>query len=151
MSINTCTIMGRLTRDPELMTRADAHVCHFGVAVDDRYKRDKTHFFEVTAWRSTADFVNNHFHKGDMIAITGSLSQDSWDGDDGQRKQKTYILADNVSFCGSKRETTEAAPAEAPERSTPRRRSAPWKPEKTAEQKPEEYRQVVIDEDDLPF
>lgn len=159
MSINTCTIMGRLTRDPELKTRTDAHVCHFGVAVDDRFKRDKTHFFEVTAWRNTADFVCNYFHKGDMIAITGSLSQDSWEGDDGQKRNKTYILADNVSFCGSKRETTEAAPAETPERSAPRRRSPVWKPEEKAEQKPEEYRQTsldneyrrVIEDDDLPF
>ena len=149
--INTWTIMGRLTRDPELKTAGEQYVCRFNVAVDDRYKRDKTHFFEVVAWRNTAEFVSNHFRKGDMIAVTGSGSQDNWEAPDGTKKTKTYLLADNVSFCGSKRETAEAAPAEAPERSAPRRRSAPWKPEKTAEQKPEEYRQVVIDDDDLPF
>ena len=159
MSINTWTIMGRLTRDPELKTAGEQYVCRFNVAVDDRYKRDKTHFFEVVAWRQKAEFVSNYFHKGDMIAVTGSGSQDNWEAPDGTKKTKTYLLAEEVSFCGSKRETTEAAPAETPERAAPRRRSPVWKPEEKAEQKPEEYRQTsldneyrrVIEDDDLPF
>ena len=142
MSINTATIMGRLTRDPELKTAVDAHVCRFNVAVDDRFKRDKTHFIEVAAWRSTADFVANHFHKGDMIAVTGSLSQDAWEGADGGKKTKTYILADNVSFCGGR----SAQPAvETAERYASKTETA------AIDTRPRDDYSLVQDDDDLPF
>lgn len=141
MSINTVTIMGRLTRDPELKTAGDTgtHVCRINVAVDDRFKRDKAYFFEVTAWRQTAEFISRYFHKGDMIAVTGSLSQDNWDGQDGAKKTKTYILADNVSFCGGK---ASQPAAEVPERPAPAPKPAPVQEN--------EFRRVAED-DDLPF
>ena len=141
MSINTVTIMGRVTRDPELKSAGDTgtHVCRINVAVDDRFKRDKTHFFEVTAWRQTAEFLSRYFHKGDMIAVTGSLSQDAWTAQDGSKKTKTYILADNVSFCGSK---ASQPAAEVPERPAPAPKPAPVREE--------EFRRVEED-DDLPF
>lgn len=144
MSINSVNIMGRLTRDPELKTAGDSHVCRITVAVDDRYKRDKAYFFEVTAWRATAEFISRYFHKGDMIAVTGSLSQDAWDGADGAKKTKTYILADNVSFCGGR---PSQPVAETPERASAQTENAAVN---TRAGTADDYRQVLLDED-LPF
>ena len=125
--INTATIMGRLTRDPSSGTAGETETSKFCVAVDDRFKRDKTHFIDCEAFGSTARFVNQYFHKGQMIAVTGSLDYQTWTGRDGTNKNKLVVHADNVSFCGSKSETQTTRP----ERTDP-----PI---------------VVDDDDDLPF
>lgn len=110
MSINTVTIMGRLTRDPQKSAGGSTTVTKFTVAVDDRFNRDKTHFIDVDAWASTADFVAKYFKKGQMIAVTGSLQQDNWTDKDGNKKTKLVIRADNVSFCGGKAEEDSRKP-----------------------------------------
>ena len=110
MAINTATIMGRLTRDPNKAPAGNTHVCHFTVAVADRFNKDKTHFIEVDAWGSTAEFVDKYFHKGTMIAVTGSLEQSTWTGKDGEKKSKIIVRAENVSFCGGKDEENSKKP-----------------------------------------
>lgn len=109
--LNCAVIMGRLTADPELrQTSSGVSVTKFTVAVDRRYQQgeDKiADFINVTAWRSTADFVTRYFKKGSMIAVQGSIQTGSYEKD-GVKHYTFEIVANNVSFCGSKANNTPA-------------------------------------------
>lgn len=111
--LNSVSIMGRLTADPELKTTENGKtVVNFSVATERRFAKTKeerkTDFFEVAAWSSTAEFIVKHFSKGSMIAINGELQTKSYlDKKTDTKRTKVFILTDNVSFCGSKKKTTE--------------------------------------------
>lgn len=106
MSINCAIIMGRLTADPELKTtNSGLSVTRFTVAVDRQYQKDKekkADFINVVAWRQTAEFVSRYFSKGSMIAVQGSIQTRKYTDRNGNNRTSFEIVADNVSFCGSK-------------------------------------------------
>ena len=106
--LNSVIIMGRLTADPELRTTPNGlSVTSFTVAVDRNYKSgDEKHtdFISVVAWRGTADFVTRFFKKGQMIAVQGSLQVRNYEDKNGNKRTAYEVVADNVSFCGSKNE-----------------------------------------------
>lgn len=106
--LNTAIIMGRLTADPELRTtQSGISVTSFTVAVDRAYKSGderQTDFINVVAWRGTADFVSRYFSKGQMIAVQGSIQTRNYEDKNGNKRTAVEIVADNVSFCGSKNE-----------------------------------------------
>lgn len=107
--LNCVIIMGRLTADPELRTTANGlSVTSFTVAVDRRFQRTgeerQTDFINVVAWRQTADFVTRFFKKGQMIAVQGSLQVRNYEDKNGNKRTAYDVVADNVSFCGSKSE-----------------------------------------------
>ena len=132
--VNCAVIMGRLVADPELRTTASGvSVTSFTVAVDDRFDKQKTDFFDVIAWRQTAEFVCKYFRKGSMIAIQGRLATRTWEDKNGSKHKTVEIIADNVSFCGSK---NEASPASSPDVSY-------------SETDSEDFKEIP--EDDLPF
>ena len=108
--INSVVIMGRLTFDPELRTTPNGiSVVRFQVACDRNFSRSgedkKTDFIDVTAWRQTAEFVSRYFRKGSMIAVEGSIQTDSFTDKDGNKRKTVQVVANNVSFCGSKAES----------------------------------------------
>ncbi len=108
--LNSIIIMGRLTADPELRsTSSGLSVTTFTVAVDRNYAKPgeekKTDFIPVSAWRSTADFVSKYFRKGSMIAVQGSLQTRNYEDKNGNKRVAFEVLADQVSFCGSKSES----------------------------------------------
>ena len=109
--LNHIVIMGRLTRDPELRyTQSQTPVASFSLAVDrDFGGRDggekQTDFINVVAWRQTAEFVSRYFHRGSMIAVRGSIQQRNYEDKNGNKRTAFEIVADEVSFCGSKAET----------------------------------------------
>ena len=113
--LNCAVIMGRLTADPELrQTPNGVAVTTFTVAVDRGFIRQgeerKADFINVVAWRQTAEFVTRYFSKGSMIAVQGAIQTGSYEKD-GVKRSTFEIVADNVSFCGSKSETgTSGAP-----------------------------------------
>ena len=119
--LNSVIIMGRLTADPELRTTTNGlSVTSFTVAVDRNYKSGderQTDFISVVAWRGTADFVTRFFKKGQMIAVQGSLQVSNYEDKNGNKRTNYDVVADNVSFCGSKSESgnfgarQESAPA----------------------------------------
>ncbi|HXH60734.1 MAG TPA: single-stranded DNA-binding protein [Fimbriimonadaceae bacterium] len=97
MSINRVVLVGRLTRDPELRnTTTGKQVVNFGLAVDDRFNRDNTNFFNISAWGSTADFVAKYLTKGRLIAVDGRLQQRKYTTQDGQERNVVEIVADTV-------------------------------------------------------
>ncbi len=108
--LNSIIIMGRLTADPELRsTSSGLSVTSFTVAVDRGYVRAgeerKADFIPVVAWREKADFVSKYFRKGSMIAVQGSLQSRSYEDKNGNKRVAYEIIADQVSFCGSKAES----------------------------------------------
>lgn len=109
--LNHITIMGRLTRDPELRrTGSGIPVASFTLAVDrdfsDKQSGEKeTDFIEVVAWRSTAEFVSKYFAKGRMAVVSGRLQVRKWKNKEGENRYTTEVVAENVYFGDSKKET----------------------------------------------
>ena len=107
--LNHITIMGRLTRDPELRrTGSGIAVASFTVAVDrDFGGRDggekETDFIDCVAWRQTGEFVSKYFTKGSMIVVSGRLQIRNWNDKDGNKRRSAEVVADNVYFGESKR------------------------------------------------
>lgn len=105
--INCAVIMGRLVADPELRTTTSGlPVTSFRVAVDRNYVRPgeerQTDFIDVVAWRQTAKFVTKFFRKGSMIAVQGSIQVRPYEDKNGNKRKAVEIVADSVSFTGSK-------------------------------------------------
>lgn len=114
--LNSVIIMGRLTSTPELKTTSSGlSVTSFTVAVDRRFQKQgedkQADFLNVVAWRQTADFVCKYFNKGSMIAVQGELQTRNYEDKNGNKRVATEIVADNVSFCGGKKDSAAAEPA----------------------------------------
>jgi single-strand DNA-binding protein len=140
--LNKVILMGRLTRDPELKTTPQGvSVASFSVAVDRGYVKQgeerQADFINIVAWRSTAEFISKYFVKGQMIAIVGRLQTRNYDDKDGKKVYVTEVLADEVSFADSKKESGSATNV-APQPPAP-------STDVTAGM------EIVPNEDDLPF
>lgn len=121
--LNKIFIMGRLTRDPELRhTQSGTAVASFSLAVDRDFKDKQTgeratDFIDVVAWRSTAEYVSRYFTKGRMAVVVGALQIRAWEDKEGNKRRNAEVVADNVYFGDSKRETQPEG--NAPESSLP--------------------------------
>ena len=108
--LNHITIMGRLTRDPELRrTGSGIAVASFSLAVDrDFGGRDggerETDFIDCVAWRQTGEFVSKYFTKGRMAVVSGRLQIRGWTDKDGNKRRSAEVVADNVYFGDSRRD-----------------------------------------------
>ena len=118
--LNHITIMGRLTRDPELRrTGSGIAVASFTLAVDRDFPNKETgeketDFIDCVAWRQTGEFVSKYFTKGRMAVVSGRLQIRKWQNDQGENRYSTEVVADNVYFGDSKRDgdsTTSSRPA----------------------------------------
>ena len=112
-NFNRVMLGGRLTADPESRQTANGtSVVRFTIAVNRRFNKDSSQsqadFFNVTAWRSTADFVSKFFKKGSSIFVVGSIQNDNWTDQDGNKRYSTNIVADEVSFVDSRSENPAA-------------------------------------------
>lgn len=113
--LNHIVIMGRLTQDPELRrTGSGLAVASFSVAVERDYANKETgekevDFINCVAWRQTGEFVSKYFNKGAMIVVSGRLQMRNWTDDNGNKRVSAEVVADNVYFGGSKKETTSNA------------------------------------------
>ncbi|MDE5565129.1 MAG: single-stranded DNA-binding protein [Oscillospiraceae bacterium] len=110
---NRVILMGRLTRDPELRTtQSGISMCRFSIAVDRSYKQGdekQTDFFDITAWRQTAEFVSKWFSKGKLIHIEGKLQNKNYTDNNGVKHYSNIVIADNVAFCGDKSSGQQAS------------------------------------------
>lgn len=107
--LNHITIMGRLTRDPELRrTNTGKAVTKFTLAVDRDYAEKgaerETDFIECVAWRGTAEFVDKYFGRGQMAVVSGRLQIRDWEDKGGNRRRSAEVVADNVYFGEQKRD-----------------------------------------------
>ena len=109
--LNHITIMGRLTRDPELRrTGSGIAVASFSLAVDRDFGKNEngereTDFIDCVAWRQTGEFVSKYFTKGRMAVVSGRLQIRSWTDKDGNKRRTAEVVADNVYFGDSKRDS----------------------------------------------
>ena len=97
---NTVTVVGNVTRDPELrFTPGGAAVASFGLAWNRKGQNDKeiVSFFDVTCWRNLAENVAESITKGSRVIVYGRLDQRSWENQDGERRSKVEIVADDVA------------------------------------------------------
>lgn len=106
--LNVISILGRLTRDPELRyTPSNVPVCYFTVAVDRDYESNgerPTDFIDCNAWRQSGEFIAKHFQKGSMIAVTGRLESRKWQDRDGNKRTSWEINVDHTYFGEPKRD-----------------------------------------------
>ena len=112
---NKITLGGRLTNDPQVrQTQAGHQVASFGIAVNRR-GQDQADFFNITAWRSTAEFVSKYFKKGASICVVGSCQNSKWKDDKGLEHHSVEIVADEVYFVDSKSDNSPSPSVEADE------------------------------------
>ena len=124
--LNHITIMGRLTKDPEMRrTGSGVAVTSFTIACDRDIPNKETgeretDFIDCVAWRGTGEFVDKHFKKGSMAVVSGRLQIRSWTDKDGNKRRTAEVVADNVYFGESKKEesgytgSAKATPSVAP-------------------------------------
>lgn len=144
MGINSSVLMGRLVADPELKSTGNGvEYCNFTVAVDRRFNKQgeerQADFIDCIAWRQSAVFVEKYFRKGTMIAVQGSIQTDMYEDKDGNKRKSVKIVADNVSFCGSKNESNSSGTSQYAAAGTPNLNV----------DADDEFKEIP--EDDLPF
>lgn len=118
--LNTITIMGRLTRDPELRrTGSGVAVTSFTLAVDRDFNpkdggEKEVDFIDCNAWRSTAEFVSKYFQKGSMAIVSGRLQIRNWTDKEGNKRRSAEVEASSVYFGDSKKSSEGNSTYQAP-------------------------------------
>lgn len=111
--MNKCFIVGNLTRAPEARTTPNGvSVTTFTVAVQRRFKRDETDYLNVVTWRGLADNCARYLVKGQKVAVCGEIQTRSYEGQDGQKRYVTEIVADDVEFLNRPNGTQEPRESE---------------------------------------
>lgn len=115
--LNSVTLLGRLTKTPELRyTGNNTPVVTFTIAVDRDYQSGgierQTDFVECVAWRKTAEFVSKYFTKGQMMALHGSLQSRKWEDKNGNNRVSWEVIADSVYFGGDKKSDANVSAAD---------------------------------------
>ena len=110
--LNKTIVMGRLTADPELRhTSNNVAVTTFRIAVDRNYTpkgaERQTDFINIVAWRNTADFVSRYFHKGQLVALEGSIQTRSYTDNQGNNRTAFEVVADQVYFAESRNSSSQ--------------------------------------------
>ena len=133
-SYNRVILLGNLTRDPEMKyIPSGTAVTNFGLAMNERYtdrqtgeQKENTCFVDVEAWGRQAEVANEYLSKGRPVFIEGSLKFDSWEADDGSKRNKLSVRAFRIQLIGGRRDGDEAGggyadaePAAAPAQSAP--------------------------------
>ena len=114
--LNHITLMGRLTRDPELRyTQSNTAVASFSLAVERDFgsREDRqTDFIDCVAWRQTGEFVSKYFQKGSMAVVSGRLQIRDWTDRDNNKRRSAEVVVENIYFGESKkpRDNASAAP-----------------------------------------
>lgn len=108
-NLNKVILGGRLTADPELKTTPTGiSVTTFTIAVNRRFAKEgdpqQADFFNVTAWRQTAEFITRYFRKASSICVMGSIENRTWTDQQGQKHFATSIVADEAWFVDKKEE-----------------------------------------------
>ncbi|QOJ03972.1 MAG: single-stranded DNA-binding protein [Planctomycetia bacterium] len=107
-NFNKVILAGNLTRDPQLTyLPSNTAVCEFGMAINRKWKsqngdmRDETCFVDLRAYGRPAETLNQYMSKGKPLLVEGRLKYDQWEGKDGQKRSKLYVVVDNFQFLGS--------------------------------------------------
>lgn len=136
MDLNKVMLIGRLTRDPEARTTPQGvTVTSFSIATNRVWKdaqgaqQDRTEYHNITAWRKLGEICAQYLAKGRQVYIEGHLQTRNWQAQDGSKRYRTEVVADNMIMLGSKSEGTpwqgqSSAPSQKTEQATPTREPA---------------------------
>lgn len=106
--VNKVIFHGRMVRDAELKDVNGFKVTEFTIAWSEKYKETETKcFLRCKAWRSTAEFIEKYFKKGQEICIEGHMVTEEWEKD-GEKQSRTICTVEKVHFCGSKASNNES-------------------------------------------
>lgn len=116
--MNKVELIGNLTSEPSFNTTNNGiSNCKFSIAVQRKYKNDKgeseADFLNIVTWRGLADNCSKYLHKGNKVAIAGSIQTRSYDANDGTKRYVTEIVADEVEFLTQKQENANKPQTEA--------------------------------------
>lgn len=128
--MNNVSLVGRLTRDPELRYTAanNTAVCGYTLAVNRKYKQEgqpDADFVSIVAWQKTAEFCSKYFRKGQQVWVQGRIQTRTWEDDEGTKHYVTEVVAEQVGFADSKKDgegsgqSSSSAPAQSQQSSRP--------------------------------
>lgn len=106
--MNSCVLIGNLTREPELKNLQANTVCNCGLAVNERIKAadgqwvDKPVFIDITAWGRQGEVLAEYCHKGTKVGLQGRLAMDQWTDRDGGKRSKIFLNVDRVELLGTR-------------------------------------------------
>jgi single-strand DNA-binding protein len=108
-SVNMVILMGNMTRDAELRyTPNGKAVASFGLAINRTYKdaagerKEEVDFFDVVAWGKLAEIISQYGGKGQGVHVTGRLQNRNWEAQDGTKRNRTEVIATDISLVGGK-------------------------------------------------
>lgn len=163
-SLNKVTLIGNLTRDPEMRyTPTGTAVCTFGIATnrswtpaDGGERQEEVEYHRIVAWSKLAEICSQLLYKGRKVYVEGRLQTRKWQSQDGQERETTEIVIDNMIALGSPKEgasyqqeesaTSEAKQVEEVKSSTPKAEKSASKPAPKPAKEEEE-----VNVDDIPF
>ena len=103
--MNNVTLVGRLTKDPEVKTtQTNKSTCTFSIAVDRPTKEKTADFISCVAWEKNAELIGKYLTKGSRIGIIGAIQSRSWEGTDGKRIYVTEVLVNRIEFIDTKKD-----------------------------------------------
>lgn len=112
-NFNKVILGGKMVENPELrVTPQGINTTSFRIAVNRRGAGNNTDFFNVQAWRNTADFVTKYFRKGSSICVVGSIQNREWTDQNGQKRYATDIVADEAYFVDAKSDSQGTQPVQ---------------------------------------
>lgn len=149
--LNRIVLMGRLTRDPELRrTQSGTAVTSFSIACDRDFKSQsgekETDFIDIVAWRGTAEFVSKYFAKGRMAIVEGRLQIRDWTDNNGGKRRSAEVVADNIYFGDSKRDSAPGDYGAPPAYGVPIGRGTPAPMESRSD-----FAEIGEEDGELPF
>lgn len=154
-NFNRVILGGRLTADPELKTTPSGiSVTTFSIAVNKRVKEGEeaqADFFNVTAWRQTAEFITRYFRKASSICIVGTLQTRTWTDQQGQKRYATEIVASEAFFVDAKSEMPQSAAQPQKTQSYAPPASTPYVPEAYQTNMTMPDFSTLPDDEELPF
>ena len=127
--MNSVTLTGRLTQEPERRTAGETEICDMRLAVQRRRGRDGEDrgavFVDLTAFQGLASICGRYLEKGSRIAVQGRLELDEWEAEDGSPRRRHKVIAEQVEFLDPAANQDAEAPSEpqSEEKPQPKRRS----------------------------
>ena len=107
--MNVCTFIGRLGKDPEMRyTTNGKAVVAFSLGVNRDGKKDESDWINFVAWEKTAEVIAQYCNKGDLIGVTGSLQQRTYEDKEGQKRTVHEVKVNRIDFCGGSKKTEKA-------------------------------------------
>ena len=151
--MNIVAIMGRMAADPELkQTAGGVSVVSFTVAVERHLSKDKekiTDWIDCVAWRGTAEFICKYFQKGSPIVVEGTIQTRNWEDREGNKRKTVEVNAESIEFVP--RSSSERSEQKESKVTLPEVKEVYTAPQSFSQGASEDFEQVQLSDEDLPF